>query len=105
MENSISVRRTGLRIKKMLSEAGVGVRDLQKALGLACPQSIYRWFAGTALPTVDHLYTISRLLGVSVDDLLALDYTIEVKDTVGYRYMKIYYDHLFRYPNPEHSNK
>ena len=47
MENSISVRRTGLRIKKMLSEAGVGVRDLQKALGMAaCPQSIYRWFAG-----------------------------------------------------------
>ena len=31
----------------------------------------YRWFQGKTLPSVDHLYALSRLLGVHMEELLA----------------------------------
>ena len=93
--NVISVRRTGIKIKRMLYAAGYGVTDVQRALGLACPQSIYRWFAGTSLPTVDHLFIISRMLGVRVDDLLVQECRVESEKAPGYKYMVAYYDRAF----------
>jgi len=46
------------------------VVDLQYFLGLASPQAIYYWQRGVNLPTVDHLYALSRLFKVSMDDIL-----------------------------------
>lgn len=90
--SSISVRRTGLKLKSMIAAAGYDVVDVQKALGLACPQSIYRWFSGIALPTVDHLFVISRMLGVRVDDLLVQEYKVDKNLSPGYKYLNIYRD-------------
>ena len=57
-----------------LNDAGVSISSLveqvQKALGLECPQSIYRWLSGQALPSVENLYTLHRLLGCHMEDLL-----------------------------------
>lgn len=39
-------------------------------MGLACPQSIYKWINGEALPTVDHLFELAKLFNISVDDFL-----------------------------------
>ena len=46
------------------------IREMQKKLGLSCPQPIYRWLRGRTLPSIDNLYTLSRILGLTVDDLL-----------------------------------
>ena len=49
---------------------GLNVKDLQRHLGLATPQSIYHWFDGRSLPTVDNLYALSDLFCVTVDSLI-----------------------------------
>ena len=69
----IDMRMTGELLKKRLWMAGLAVRDVQAATGLECPQSIYRWFNGQALPTVDNLYVLHRLLGCSMEYLLVTE--------------------------------
>ncbi|GFI01949.1 hypothetical protein IMSAGC005_00775 [Lachnospiraceae bacterium] len=69
---SIDQVKTGIKIKEMLKAAGYNVKDVQEYLHLSCPQSIYRWFKGKILPSVDHLYMLSRMLNVHMEDLLVL---------------------------------
>lgn len=70
-ENScIDVEQTGKWLKYCLKEAGYSVKEVQEYLQLECPQSIYRWFQGKRLPTVEHLYSLSKLLGVHMEELI-----------------------------------
>lgn len=70
---NIDMKRTGLLLKKKVKEAGYTVKELQKELMLSCPQPIYRWFKGKILPSVVHLYVLSQLLHVHIEDLLVLE--------------------------------
>lgn len=73
MYQPIDQVKTGIKIKTMLEKAGYDVKYIQSYLHLSCPQSIYRWFKGKILPSVDHLCALSRLLGVHMEDLLAFE--------------------------------
>lgn len=73
MYQPIDQVKTGIKIKTMLEKAGYDVKYIQAYLHLSCPQSIYRWFKGKILPSVDHLCALSRLLGVHMEDLLVLE--------------------------------
>ena len=64
MYENIDMERTGILLKEMFDKSGYTVKDIQKILHLSCPQPIYRWFKGNILPSVDHLYVLSRLLKV-----------------------------------------
>ncbi len=70
MYPNIDIEKTGLKIKAMLSAAGYDVKFIQEYLHLSCPQSIYKWFHGKSLPSVENLYALSFLLGVHMEDLL-----------------------------------
>lgn len=72
MYKSIDMIKTGIRLKRMINEAGYNVRYIQSYLHLSCPQSIYRWFKGKTLPSVEHLSALSDLLHVSMNELLVL---------------------------------
>lgn len=61
---------SGKRIKEIMRSSDITVKDLQEELGLRWPQSIYLWLKGTNLPSVDSLYTLSRMTGVHMEDLL-----------------------------------
>ena len=61
---------TGNNIKRLRLERGLTVRDLQSYFGFEEPQAIYKWQKGQSLPTVDNLYALGSLLGVSIDDIL-----------------------------------
>jgi len=67
------MRETGKRIERLRKDAGLTVKDLQECFGFSTPQAIYKWQSGMALPTVDNLVVFSKLLGVKVDDILALE--------------------------------
>lgn len=67
------MRETGKRIERLRKDAGLTVKDLQECFGSSTPQAIYKWQSGMALPTVDNLVVLSKLLGVKVDDILALE--------------------------------
>lgn len=66
MYEHIDMKKTGILLKYRIEKAGYTVKDIQKILQLSCPQPIYRWFKGMILPSVDHLYVLSRLLKVHV---------------------------------------
>lgn len=67
---TLDVERTGQRIKEVINASGYKVADIQKALNFECPQSIYRWMRGTALPSIDSLFILCKLLGVAMEDIL-----------------------------------
>ena len=67
---NIHLKGTGIYLKRLTRQKGYKVRDLQRVLHLSCPQPIYRWFKGQVLPSVDHLYTLSRLLCMHMESLL-----------------------------------
>lgn len=69
-EHSIDLQMTGALLRLRLRKAGISVKQVQKVLGLECPQSIYRWLSGQALPSVENLYTLHRLLSCRMEDLL-----------------------------------
>lgn len=72
MYENIDMKKTGLLLKKTIGNAGYTVKDIQKILHLSCPQPIYRWFNGMILPSVNHLYVLSRLLKIHMEDLLVV---------------------------------
>ena len=67
---SMDMIMTGQLIKRLVSEAGYSVSEVQKKLGLSCPQPIYRWFKGKNLPSVDNLFILSGMLGLHMEDFL-----------------------------------
>ena len=67
---TIDKKATGRRLKELMQERGLAAKDIQTYLFLGSVQSVYHWLNGTTLPTVDNLYALSDLFGVTVDDLL-----------------------------------
>ena len=61
---------TGRNIVRLRQERGLTVRDLQTFFGFEEPQAIYKWQRGQSLPTVDNLYALGALLGVSMEEIL-----------------------------------
>lgn len=68
--NYVDLCKTGKNIRDLCEKNGLTIQDLQKYLNLACPQSIYRWLRGEALPTVDHLLRMSKVFHVPMEEIL-----------------------------------
>lgn len=66
----IDMKATGQNIKALIRQRGYTVREIQQYFGFTYPQSVYHWFDGRNLPTVDNLYALSELLQVSMDQLI-----------------------------------
>ncbi|MBQ7795445.1 MAG: helix-turn-helix transcriptional regulator [Lachnospiraceae bacterium] len=66
----IDMPKTGARIKEHCRMAGISVKDIQRELFIGSFQSVYAWFHGKSLPSIDNLYRLSHLLDVKVDDLI-----------------------------------
>lgn len=77
---NIDMIKTGILLKEKIFKAGYSVKDIQRELQLSCPQPIYRWFKGQILPSVDHLYILSRLLGVHMEELIVPRMMIDSKN-------------------------
>ena len=62
--------RTGQFLRILMQQSGVSPKDIQAYLSLTCVQTVYRWMAGVNLPSLDNLYALSRLFGVTMDDMV-----------------------------------
>lgn len=62
--------KTGQNIKELMNKKHITPNDLMEYLQLSCVQTVYRWFEGVNLPSIDNLYALSCLLGVSMDNLV-----------------------------------
>lgn len=70
---TIDLQATGRNIRRLRTERGLTIAQVQAYFGFSQPQAIYKWQRGDALPTVDNLLALSRLLGVTIDDILVAD--------------------------------
>lgn len=72
MENyaPMDMDKSGRWIRFLCMIKGIAVRDLCKILGISCPQSVYAWFNGRTMPSLDNLYGLSRILESPIDDLV-----------------------------------
>ena len=61
---------TGRNILKLRRERGLTVRQMQEWFGFDEPRAIYKWQSGQSLPSVDNLYALSVLFGVTMNDIL-----------------------------------
>ena len=52
-------------------------------MGFSARQSVYDWFRGKNLPTLDNLYALSRLLMVPMDTLVAASDQTEPAEVCG----------------------
>lgn len=66
----ISTKETGKRIRKLLADSGISVREVQEYIGLESAQAVYKWLYGKSLPTVENMLLLSRLLGINMEELL-----------------------------------
>lgn len=69
----VNMQRTGENISALREARGLTVRQLQRLLGFATPQAIYKWQHGETLPTIDNLVALSAILGVPISDILVTD--------------------------------
>ena len=79
----INKKRTGLRLKSLLEERGLTPGTVQEYLSLACVQTVYRWLEGINIPCIDHLYALSVLLDVRLDELIVGDRGRERREMPG----------------------
>lgn len=91
----IDLKRTGQNIKRIMKLKGLSVKDVQKFLELSTSQSIYHWFEGRSLPTIDNLYALSELFQLSVDEMLVGNRTLECElQSDMYKRVLVYYEKI-----------
>lgn len=61
----------GGRIRELRKERGLRVEDIRDFMGFESDQAIYKWQRGESLPTLDNMYALSKLLGTTVEFILA----------------------------------
>lgn len=62
-------KKTGLKIRKLMDERGIGVSRLALFMGIN-NMSVYQWFYGHSLPSTANLVKLSGLLNCKVDEIL-----------------------------------
>lgn len=67
----IDKMRTGKTLRLLMKWNAITPTDIMKYLNLTCVQTVYRWLNGQNIPSVDHLYALSQLFSMRMDNLLA----------------------------------
>jgi len=82
----IDMKETGKNIHRLRIEKQLSVRELQVYFGFAEPAAIYHWQRGDNLPSLDNMVALSKLLGVTIEEIVVLkpsDKIDEKKETQG----------------------
>ena len=67
---SIDMEATGNQIRMCCKQKGITVKDIQETLKIGAFQSIYNWFNGKTLPSLDNFYALSKLLNIPIDKMI-----------------------------------
>lgn len=79
---SIQQKETGENIRRLLKTNGYTVKDVQEVMGFENPQAVYKWLSGKSLPNLENLLILSKLLNISIENILVLDEDINIlRDT------------------------
>ena len=61
---------TSKRIRHLMEENALSVKDLMEILYLVRQDSIYKWLRGDQLPSLDQLYALSQIFHTDIEDIL-----------------------------------
>ena len=86
----IDMKATGIRLRRIIEQKKITAKCIQQYLGLACVQSIYRWLSGRSMPTIDHLYALSELFRMPLDDIVVGNRTYQRLDYNWSFYLRIF---------------
>ena len=67
---TLDLTATGERIKELRVKNNLRVKDISIFMGFENDQAVYKWQRGDSLPSVDNLYALSLLFGVTIDEIL-----------------------------------
>ena len=66
----LDLEATGAKIKTLMKQRGISPRQMQLILNFPYVQTIYNWFAGKNMPTIDNLVVLAQILEVTMDDII-----------------------------------
>ena len=80
----LDLEATGSKIKTIMKQRGVSPRQLQLIMDFPYVQTIYNWFAGKNMPTLDNLVVLAQILDVTMDNLIVTrSVEVEIDDMEG----------------------
>lgn len=65
--------KTGERLRKLIVSSSYTYDDIANVLNLQSSRVIYDWVNGFKFPKIDHLIVLSKILEVSIEDILVLN--------------------------------
>ncbi len=69
----VNTELSGKKLQEAVRNSGYSIRELQDMLYLSCPNPIYKWIRGKALPSTTNLYRLSSILNIPMENLLAVE--------------------------------
>ena len=69
----INMEKTGEKIKTMIHDSGMTVKDVQGVFGFASAYPVYKWQNGKSLPAIENLVVLAEVFGTTVDELLVTE--------------------------------
>lgn len=80
----LDLETTGAKIKTLMKQRGITPRQLQILLDFPYVQTVYNWYAGKNMPTIDNLVVLAQVLGVTMDDIVVTRMVnVEIDDSEG----------------------
>ena len=80
----LDLEATGAKIKTLMKQRGITPRQLQILLDFPYVQTVYNWYAGKNMPTIDNLVVLAQVLGVTMDDIVVTRMvSVEIDDSEG----------------------
>ena len=67
---TISLKETGINLRRIMDKRGITPKDIKEYLNLTSVQSVYNWCSGINMPTIDNLYALSQWFGIPIDAII-----------------------------------
>ena len=56
---TINLKENGINLRRIMDKRGITPKEIKEFLNLGSIQTVYNWFNGLNMPTVDNLYALS----------------------------------------------
>ncbi len=68
---SIDMKQTGENIKQFRKQLNISVKDIVNNTGVS-ERAVFKWQQGISIPTVDNLVVLSKMFGVTMEQIISI---------------------------------
>ena len=66
----IDMMATGANIKQIAADKGMKAKDIQAVFGFGTPQTVFKWFRGVTIPTIDSMVILAKVFDTTIDAII-----------------------------------